>query len=146
MTTVYKLKDYKQTMKFQKDFPSSFKWDERYKTYLLSQKDGIQGIWIVDGNNILAEAILSWNSDNVLNIESFIVDEAHRKQGVGTHLLSEVISWANQMEYTHITGMVPRQGWTMHLFKNFNAKFLVEHRNWKACRAIYVSFYISIKK
>ena len=104
MTTLYKLRDYKLAYKFEKEHPKPIQWDEKYKTYILSQGDGIQGIWFKDKTDLVAEIIMSWTSNNVVRGDSFTVMPSHRGQGLGHELVKEALDWATDSGFKYFIG------------------------------------------
>ena len=48
MSPLYKLKDYKETMKFEKEHPKELRWEPGYKSYMLQEEKNFQGIWLKD--------------------------------------------------------------------------------------------------
>ena len=143
MTTVYKLKDYRQTIRFEREHPKPLQWDERYKTYLLSQKDGVQGIWIKEKDILIGEVILTWDSDNVAHVDSFTVLPEYRGKGIGYDLIKEAINWTTEYGMEYIVGEA-RQGASWNIFQKFGAEEILTHKNWTKTNESYVSFKIKL--
>jgi len=143
MTTLYKLRDYKLAYKFEKEHPKPIQWDERYKTYLLSQGDGIQGIWFKDKTDLVAEIIMSWTSNNVVRGESFTVMPSHRGQGLGHELIKEALDWAIDSGFKYFIGEA-RKGASWKIFQAFGAEEILTYQNWSKTGEEYISFKIEL--
>lgn len=143
MTTVYKLKDYRETVKFEREHPKELRWDERYKLFMLTENKECQGIWFKDKKELIAEAILTWSSDNVVHIDSFTVMPSHQGKGLGYDLVSTAIEWAKDMNYEYVTGEA-RKGASWHIFENLGAKAILLHKNWSKTGEDYISFKIDL--
>jgi GNAT superfamily N-acetyltransferase len=143
MTTLYKLRDYKLAYKFEKEHPKPIQWDERYKTYLLSQGDGIQGIWFKDKTDLVAEIIMSWTSNNVVRIDSFTVMPSHRGQGLGHELVKEALDWAIDSGFKYFIGEA-RKGASWKVFQAFGAEEILTYQNWSKTGEEYISFKIEL--
>ena len=124
MTTVYKLKDYRDTVVFEREHPKELRWDERYKVFMLNENKECQGIWLKDKKVLAAEAILTWSSDNVVHIDSFTVLPTYRGKGVGYELIGSVLDWAKDMNYEYLIGEA-RKGASWHIFENLGATKLI---------------------
>jgi len=143
MTTLYKLRDYKLAYKFEKEHPKPIQWDERYKTYLLSQGDGIQGIWFKDKTDLVAEIIMSWTSNNVVRGDSFTVMPSHRGQGLGHELVKEALDWAVESGFKYCIGEA-RKGASWKIFQAFGAEEILTYQNWSKTGEEYISFKIEL--
>jgi len=143
MTTLYKLRDYKLAYKFEKEHPKPIQWDERYKTYLLSQGDGIQGIWFKDKTDLVAEIIMSWTSNNVVRGDSFTVMPSHRGQGLGHELIKEALDWAIDSGFKYFIGEA-RKGASWKVFQAFGAEEILTYQNWSKTGEEYISFKIEL--
>jgi GNAT superfamily N-acetyltransferase len=143
MTTLYKLRDYKLAYKFEKEHPKPIQWDERYKTYLLSQGDGIQGIWFKDKTDLVAEIIMSWTSNNVVRGDSFTVMPSHRGQGLGHELVKEALDWAIDSGFKYFIGEA-RKGASWKVFQAFGAEEILTYQNWSKTGEEYISFKIEL--
>ena len=143
MTTLYKLRDYKLAYKFEKEHPKPIQWDERYKTYLLSQGDGIQGIWFKDKTDLVAEIIMSWTSNNVVRGDSFTVMPSHRGQGLGHELVKEALDWATDSGFKYFIGEA-RKGASWKVFQAFGAEEVLTYQNWSKTGEEYISFKIEL--
>jgi len=143
MTTLYKLRDYKLAYKFEKEHPKPIQWDERYKTYLLSQGDGIQGIWFKDKTDLVAEIIMSWTSNNVVKGDSFTVMPSHRGQGLGHELIKEALDWATDSGFKYFIGEA-RKGASWKVFQAFGAEEILTYQNWSKTGEEYISFKIEL--
>jgi len=143
MTTLYKLRDYKLAYKFEKEHPKPIQWDERYKTYLLSQGDGIQGIWFKDKTDLVAEIIMSWTSNNVVRGDSFTVMPSHRGQGLGHELIKEALDWAIDSGFKYFIGEA-RKGASWKIFQAFGAEEILTYQNWSKTGEEYISFKIEL--
>jgi GNAT superfamily N-acetyltransferase len=143
MTTLYKLRDYKLAYKFEKEHPKPIQWDERYKTYILSQGDGIQGIWFKDKTDLVAEIIMSWTSNNVVRGDSFTVMPSHRGQGLGHELVKEALDWATDSGFKYFIGEA-RKGASWKVFQAFGAEEILTYQNWSKTGEEYISFKIEL--
>lgn len=143
MTTVYKLRDYKETIVFEREHPKELRWDERYKLFMLNESGYCQGIWFKDKKDLIAEAIMTWQSDNVAHIESFTVLPAHQGKGLGYELINTVLEWATDMKYEYVVGEA-RKGASWHIFENLGAKPVLMHKNWNKTGEDYMSFKIEL--
>jgi GNAT superfamily N-acetyltransferase len=143
MKTLYKLRDYKEAYKFEKEHPKSIQWDEKYKTYVLSQGDGIQGIWIKDKDVLVAEIIMSWTSDNVVRGDSFTVMPSHRGQGLGHDLVKEALDWATESGFKYFIGEA-RIGASWKIFEEFGAIPVLTYKNWSKTGEEYILFKIEL--
>ena len=143
MTTLYKLRDYKLAYKFEKEHPKPIQWDEKYKTYILSQGDGIQGIWFKDKTDLVAEIIMSWTSNNVVRGDSFTVIPSHRGQGLGHELVKEALDWAIDSGFKYFIGEA-RKGASWKVFQAFGAEEILTYQNWSKTGEEYISFKIEL--
>ena len=143
MTTLYKLRDYKLAYKFEKEHPKPIQWDEKYKTYILSQGDGIQGIWFKDKTDLVAEIIMSWTSNNVVRGDSFTVMPSHRGQGLGHELVKEALDWAIDSGFKYFIGEA-RKGASWKIFQAFGAEEILTYQNWSKTGEEYISFKIEL--
>ena len=143
MTTLYKLRDYKLAYKFEKEHPKPIQWDEKYKTYILSQGDGIQGIWFKDKTDLVAEIIMSWTSNNVVRGDSFTVMPSHRGQGLGHELVKEALDWAIDSGFKYFIGEA-RKGASWKVFQTFGAEEILTYQNWSKTGEEYISFKIEL--
>jgi len=143
MTTLYKLRDYKLAYKFEKEHPKPIQWDEKYKTYILSQGDGIQGIWFKDKTDLVAEIIMSWTSNNVVRGDSFTVMPSHRGQGLGHELIKEALDWAIDSGFKYFIGEA-RKGASWKVFQAFGAEEILTYQNWSKTGEEYISLKIEL--
>lgn len=143
MKSLYKLRDYKEAYRFEKEHPKAIQWDEGYKTYVLSQGDGVQGIWFKDKTDLVAEIIMTWTSDNVVHGDSFTVLPSHRGQGLGHDLVKEALDWAAESGFEYFIGEA-RRGASWKVFKDFGAEPVLVYKNWSKTGEEYVSFKIKL--
>lgn len=143
MTTLYKLKDYRETMVFEREHPKELRWDERYKLYMLQENKECQGIWLKDKKELVAEAIVTWQSDNVAHLDSFTVLPAYRGKGHGYDMIMAVTDWAAHMKYEFVVGEA-RKGASWHIFENLGAVPVLLHKNWNKTGEDYMSFKMEI--
>jgi len=139
MKILYKLKDYKETFKFEREHPKELRWDDKYKLYMLTQEDKFQGIWLVDRSEIVAEILFSWESDNVAHIDSFTVLPAFQGKGLGYKIVRAGLEWAKEFGFKHVTGEA-RKGKSWHIFENLGATPVVLHVNWGGTGEDYMFF------
>lgn len=143
ITTLFKLRDYKESFKFEKEHPKALRWDDKYKLFVLTQTDDVQGIWFKDKTEIVAEMILTWTSKNVANVDSFTVLPSHRGKGLGHQLVKETIDWATEIGFEYITGEA-RLGPSWKIFKAFGAQEILIYKDWSGTGEDYVSFKIKL--
>lgn len=143
MTTLYKLKDYRETFKFEKEHPKNIRWDDKYKMYMLTQAENVQGIWFKDKQELIAEMLFSWSSDNVVRGDSFTVMPSHRGQGVGHDIVQEAINWATEYGFSYMIGEA-RKGASWKVFNDFGAEEILVYKNWSNTGEEYVSFKLEL--
>lgn len=144
MNTLYSLKDYKETFKFEKEHPKQLRWDDKYKMFMLTQEDKCQGIWLRDkAAGLVAEIIVTWQSDNILHGDSITVMPEFRRKGLATQLVEETLEWGSNMGYEWFTGEA-RKGSSWNVFENMGAKALFEHKNWCGTGEDYMFFKLKI--
>jgi GNAT superfamily N-acetyltransferase len=144
VTVLYKLRDYKETIKFEKEHPRSLQWDGSYKLYMLEQNKKCQGIWLRNKEDgLIGEIIVSWTSDNVLYTESFTIMPKYRGQGLGHKLISLAIEWAVNSNFEFFIGEA-RDGASWHIFKSFGASEILRHKNWSETNEEYISYKINL--
>lgn len=141
---LYKLRDYKESFVFEKEHPKELRWDDKYKLYMLTEEVKCQGIWLKDGNQLIAEALLVWNSKNVVHISGFTVLPSHRGKGVGYLLLDKVIEWATNSDYEFLIGEA-REGASWHIFRTLGAEELYVHKDWGGTDENYISFKLELR-
>lgn len=143
MTTLYKLKDYTHTFKFEKDHPKELRWDDKYKMYMLTQHERCQGIWLKDKDQLVGELIVSWESDNIVHGDSITVLPEYRRNGLATKLVEEMLVWAGNMGFEWFTGEA-RKGSSWNVFENLGAEPLFTHKNWQKTKEDYMFFKMKI--
>jgi len=140
---LYKLKDYKETFKFEKEHPKELRWDDKYKLYTLQENKQCQGIWLKDKTELIGEMIVTWKSSNAVYIESFTVMPTHRGQGLGHDLVQLTIEWASISGYEYITGEA-RKGASWKIFDNFGATSVLTYKDWGGTKEEYISFKLEL--
>lgn len=143
MTPLYNLRDYRETFQFEKEHPKQLRWDDKYKMYMLTQDQNTQGIWLKDKTGLIAEIIMSWQSDNVVHIDSFTVLPQHRKQGVGYELVKQAMDWAEEHSFQIATGEA-RKGAAWRILENVGASVILNYKNYRGTGEEYVFFKIEI--
>lgn len=144
MNTLYKLKDYKESFKFEREHPKPLRWDDKYKLWMLEQNDKCQGIWLRDKTQgLIGEIILSWQSDNILHGDSITVMPEFRRKGVATKLVSLALEYGENMGFEWFTGEA-RKGSSWTLFENMGAHPIFLHKNWNDTGEDYMSFKMEI--
>jgi len=144
MNTLYKLKDYKETFKFEREHPKQLRWDDKYKLWMLEQNEKCEGIWLRDKTHgLVGEIIMSWESDNVLHGDSITVMPEFRRQGLATKLVQLALEWGENMGYEYVTGEA-RKGSSWNVFENMGAVPFVLHKNWNGTGEDYMSFKMEI--
>ena len=143
MSPLYKLKDYRETFKFEREHPKPLRWDDSYKLFMLREEKNFQGIWLRDKTELVGEILLSWQSTNVLHIDSFTVLPSHRGQGLGHQLVDLAIEWGINSGFKFITGEA-RIGSSWKVFQNYGATEIVLYKNWNNTNEDYISFKLEI--
>lgn len=144
MQTLYKLKDYKETFKFEREHPKNLRWDDKYKMFMLTQEDKCQGIWLKDKTaGLVAEMIVTWQSDNILHGDSITVLPEFRRQGLASQLVTETLDWAEQMGFEWFVGEA-REGSSWNVFENLGANPLYQYKNWNGTGETYMFFKMKI--
>ena len=143
MTTLYKLRDYRETVAFEREHPKELRWDERYKLFMLEENKQCQGIWLKDKKDLIAEIIMTWHSDNVAYIESITVLPAHQSKGLGYQMVTSAIDWASHMKYECLMGAA-RKGRSWHIFENLGAEPVMLHKNWYKTGEDYMLFKMEV--
>lgn len=142
-TPLYKLKDNKQTFRFEQEHPKPLRWEPGYKLFVLQEQKNIQGIWLRHENELIGEIILSWDSKNVAHVEKITVLPAHAGKGVGHELLRLAIEWATNSDFKFIIGEA-RQGASWKVFQNFGAIPVLTHEDWSGTKENYVLFKLEL--
>jgi GNAT superfamily N-acetyltransferase len=143
MSPLYKLKDYRETTKFEKEHPKELRWEPGYKLYMLQEEKNFQGIWLRDKLELVGEILLSWQSTNVLRIESFTVLPSHRGKGLGHDLVKFAIEWGTNSDFKFIVGEA-RNGASWKIFENFGASPILLYKDWKNTKEDYMSFKLEL--
>ena len=142
-SVLYKLRDYKDVIQFEKEHPAPLRWDFKYKLYMLTQNDKCQGVWFKIGTALVAECIVTWQSDNVLHVDSFTVLPAHQGKGLGYMIITELLDWAKEKGFEIVTGEA-RKGASWHIFENLGASALFVYKNWNDTKEDYISFKLNV--
>lgn len=143
MTTLYDLRDYRECFAFEKEHPKQLRWDDKYKMYMLTQEQNVQGIWLRDKSVLAAEIIMSWQSDNVVHIDSFTVLPQYRGKGIGYELIQAAIDWAEEHSFQIATGEA-RKGPAWAILENLGARIILNYKNYRDTGEEYVLFKIEI--
>jgi len=143
MSPLYKLKDYKETIKFEKEHPKELRWEPGYKLYMLQEEKNFQGIWLRDKLDLVGEILLTWDSTNILNVESFTVSPSHQGKGLGHELVRLAIEWGTNSDFEFLTGEA-RKGPSWKIFENFGATPILTYKDWNGTKEEYKSFKIEL--
>lgn len=144
MQPLYKLKDYKESFKFEREHPKELRWDDKYKLWMLEQNDKCQGIWLKDKTHgLVGEIIVSWESDNVLHGDSITVLPDFRRKGLATQLVNLALEWGESSGFEYFIGEA-RKGSSWNVFENMGAVPVVLHKNWNGTGEDYMSFKMNI--
>lgn len=143
MSPIYRLKDYRETLKFEKEHPKELRWDDGYKLYMLQEEKNFQGIWLRDKSELVGEILLSWQSTNVLRIERFTVLPSHQRKGLGHDLVRLAIEWGTNSGYEFMIGEA-RKGASWKIFENFGATPILLYKNWSNTKEDYMSFKLDL--
>lgn len=143
MIAHYKLSDYRKTLVFEKEHPKELRWDEKYKLYMLQQNPRFQGVWFKDKSEPIAEILLSWQSDNVIHVDSLTVLPEYRGGGMSYSLILAAKEWAREDGFEVMTGEA-RKGASWKVFENLGARPIVLHKNWNETGEDYMAFKLEI--
>lgn len=144
MQPLYKLKDYKESFKFEREHPKELRWDDKYKLWMLEQNDKCQGVWLKDKTHgLVGEVIVSWESDNVLHCDSITVLPEFRRKGLASQLVNLVLEWGENSGFEYFTGEA-RKGSSWSVFENMGAVPILLHKNWNGTGEDYMSFKMEI--
>lgn len=143
MKTLYKLKDYKDTLRFEREHPKELRWDDKYKLYMLTEHPQVQGFWIKDKDQLMAELIVTWQSESVVHGDSITVLPEFRRQGLATKLVDDMLVWADNMGFEYFTGEA-RFGSSWKMFENMGASPLFNHKNWNNTGEDYMFFKMDV--
>lgn len=143
MSPLYKLRDYKETIKFEKEHPKELRWEPGYKLYMLQEEKNFQGIWLKDKTELVGELLLLWQSTNVLHIERFTVLPSHQGKGIGHELVRLAIEWGTNSDFKFITAEA-RKGASWKIFENFGAIPILTYKDWAGTKEDYISFKIEL--
>lgn len=143
MSPLYKLKDYKETIKFEREHPKELRWEPGYKLYMLQEEKNCQGIWLRDKTDIVAEIILSWQATNIVHVEKFTVLPIYQNKGLGHELVKLAIEWGTNSGYEFLVGKA-RKGQSWKVFENFGAVSILTYKNWANTKEEYKSFKIEL--
>lgn len=143
-TALYKLKDYKESLKFEREHPKQLRWDDKYKLWMLEQNDKCQGIWLKNKTHgLIGEIIVSWQSDNILQGDSITVMPDFRRQGLATQLTELALEWARNSGFEWFTGEA-RIGSSWNVYKSLGAEPIFLHKNWNGTGEDYMSFKMEV--
>jgi predicted GNAT family acetyltransferase len=143
ITVHYKLKDYKETFAFEREHPKPLRWDDRYKMYMLTENSNVQGIWLKEKGLLIGEIIMTWQSKNVVHVESLTVSLTHRGKGYGYDLVKSAIEWATNSDYEFMVGEA-RKGHSWKIFENFGAVPVLLYKDWNGTKEDYMSFKLDL--
>jgi len=143
MPPLYKLKDYKETFKFEKEHPKELRWEPGYKMYMLQEEKNCQGIWLKESSELVGEIILTWKSTNIIHVENFTILPSHQGKGLGHELVKLAIEWGANSDFKFLTGEA-RKGPSWKVFENFGAVPILTYKNWAGTKEEYKSFKIDL--
>jgi GNAT superfamily N-acetyltransferase len=143
MPPLYKLKDYKETFKFEKEHPKELRWEPGYKMYMLQEEKNCQGIWLKESSELVGEIILTWKSTNIIHVENFTILPSHQGKGLGHELVKFAIEWGANSDFKFLTGEA-RKGPSWKVFENFGAVPILTYKNWAGTKEEYKSFKIDL--
>lgn len=144
MNFLYKLRDYTPTMIFEAEHPKQLRWNKAYKLWMLEENDKCQGIWMKNKDQLIGEIIVSWQSDNVLEIETLTILPEYRRKGYATELVEKMLDWAeNSGGYQWLIGEA-RTANSWSVFSNLGAKQILVHKNWNDTGEDYTLFKLEI--
>jgi len=143
MPPLYKLKDYKETFKFEKEHPKELRWEPGYKMYMLQEEKNCQGIWLKESSELVGEIILTWKSTNIIHVENFTILPSHQGKGLGHELVKLAIEWGANSDFKFLTGEA-RKGPSWKVFENFGAVPILTYKDWAGTKEEYKSFKIDL--
>lgn len=143
VSAVYKLKDYKDTLIFEKEHPKELRWDDKYKLFMLQEEKNFQGIWLKENNRLVGEMLMSWSSANIIHIDGFTVIPSEQGKGLGHDLVKVAIEWSTNSGYEWIIGEA-RNGASWKIFENFGAVPVLLYKDWNGTKENYVSFKLEL--
>lgn len=141
MSPLYKLKDYKETFKFEREHPKELRWDDKYKLYMLVEDKNTQGIWLKDSSELVGEIILTWQATNIVHIDKFT--SINQGKGIGHELVRLAIEWGTNSDYKFITGNA-RKGASWTILQNFGATEILTYKNYNNTKEDYISFKLEL--
>ena len=141
MSPLYKLKDYKETFKFEREHPKELRWDDKYKLYMLVEDKNTQGIWLKDSFELVGEIILTWQATNIVHIDKFT--SINQGKGIGHELVRLAIEWGTNSDYEFITGNA-RKGASWTILQNFGATEILTYKNYNNTKEDYISFKLEL--
>ena len=144
MSPLYKLKDYKETFKFEREHPKQLRWDDKYKLYMLIEDKNTQGIWLKQSSELVGEIILKWQATNIVHIDKFTVSPTHRNKGIGHELIKLAIEWGTNSSYEILIGEAPTKGPAWKILENFGAVPIFTYKNYNDIREDYISFKLEL--
>lgn len=130
--------------RFEDQHPGDLGWDVDYKKEFIRQKN-VKVFYLKINNRCIAELLISWNSENVILIDSITVFPEYRGKGYSKKLLEHCFEWALDNGFELCIGEA-RVGASWNAFKSFGAKSIFTHKNWCKSNENYVSFLINLKK
>ena len=142
-TTHSKLRDYKPTLVFEREHPKELRWDDKYKLWMLQENDKCQGVWLKDKERLVAELIVTWQSDNIVHGDSITVLPEYRRQGMATKIIQDSLKWAANMGFEWFVGEA-RKGSSWTVFENMGAQPLFLHKDWNKTGEDYMFFKMKI--
>lgn len=143
MSPLYKLKDYKETFKFEREHPKEIRWDDKYKLYMLVEDKNTQGLWLKESSELVGEIILTWQATNIVHIDRLTTLPIHQGKGIGHELVRLAIEWGTNSDYEFITGEA-RKGASWKVLENFGAISTFTYKNYKNTKEDYVSFKLEL--
>jgi RimJ/RimL family protein N-acetyltransferase len=141
MSPLYKLKDYKETFKFEREHPKEVRWDDKYKLYMLVEDKNTQGIWLKNSSELVGEVILTWQATNIVHIDK--LTSLHQGKGIGHELVRLAIEWGTNSDYEFITGEA-RKGASWKVLQNFGATETLTYKNYNNTKEDYISFKLEL--
>jgi RimJ/RimL family protein N-acetyltransferase len=141
MSPLYKLKDYKETFKFEREHPKELRWDDKYKLYMLVEDKNTQGIWLKDSSELVGEIILTWQATNIVHIDK--LTSLYQGKGIGHELVRLAIEWGTNSDYEFITGNA-RKGASWTILQNFGATEILTYKNYNNTKEDYISFKLEL--
>jgi GNAT superfamily N-acetyltransferase len=130
---------------FESYHPEPIRWSLEYKKQFIGNKN-TKAIYVRQpepDREYIGEILLSWNSDNVVEVCSITVKPQYRGKNYGKLLIAIAMDWARTHRFEIMMGDA-REGASWNAFKYFGAWSVYRNKNWSNTGETYVHFFISL--